>query len=208
MKKKSILFMVILSVISLSVFSQTQKVPKYFQSGYIITLENDTIQGILQEHTKKTYTRLCDFRDEKGGAFKYTPNEIKAYKFIGGLFYIAKEIEIESEKNLVFLEYIFNGAVDIYYNGENFVYYIFKDGKQINLENKKNKSVNNGMEYSANDNRFKGILINVFIDAPELIDDINKIKLNSADLIKIAKKYHKLKNNDNFTIPSEYNKRP
>ena len=84
--------------------------------GYIITNENDTINGYLDFRTGNKNSRKCDFCAETETIYKsYYPNDIKGFRFIeDGKMYISKKIKVNNESADVFLEYLNKGIVNRY----------------------------------------------------------------------------------------------
>ena len=78
----SILFFVLLVSHS---FSQSN-----YKDGYIITLDQDTITGLVDFRTDQTNARLCRFkRTEHAAEEIYHPGEIAGYRFIReGKYYV------------------------------------------------------------------------------------------------------------------------
>lgn len=121
-----------------------------FRKGYIIKINMDTLYGYINYNGTKYYD--CVFKDSlKGIEIIYKPFEIYGYRFIDGKYFISKSVtlkksyrnnqELENSSNYgdkiisktwydedgtkehkVFLEYLFNGILNLYY---------FKDDKSI-----------------------------------------------------------------------------
>ncbi|MFC2104408.1 hypothetical protein ACFLS4_03535 [Bacteroidota bacterium] len=169
-----------------SVYSQK------FVPGYIITLENDTLHGEISNQHDLINLKECVFRNDLGKIKTYLPNDIYAYRFINGNYYISKEILENNNKKSVFLEYLVNGIVDLYYypTTEGKSYYILKDNELVELTNTKRIKKINGNAYTTYDKKYIGILKHLFSDAPEVVKEVDNLKFRSTTLIKISENYH------------------
>lgn len=117
-----------------------------FQQGFIITLKNDTIYGLVDSRVDQKQALLCSFKkDRKAPVEKYKPGEIYGYRFLNGKYYVSKQVKINGEDKMLFLEYVVNGIADLYfakYKNRN-SFYIQKedDLHPIASTTKKNHSV-------------------------------------------------------------------
>ena len=106
--------------------------------GYIITNEFDTINGYINLQSNYNNSRFCEFRQGENSEQKsYNPDEIRGYRIENIKFYVARKIKINGEEKTVFLEYLVNGIVDLYYLTEiaTDYYFIEKDGVLNQLSN-------------------------------------------------------------------------
>jgi hypothetical protein len=190
MKRKSVFLFTIIFIPYFG-FSQSN-----YKHGYYITLNNDTVYGILEYFGDYISSKLCIFRDSISSIPKRLyPEDIAGYRFIGGKYYVSKEIKENNKQNIVFMEYLVNGTVDLYYlrSLEKDTYYFEKNNElyeleieEINVFDEKKGQVKK-IKY-----KYIGILNALLYDCPELIDQINHSKLNHNSLINITKNYHDL----------------
>lgn len=160
-----------------------------FRSGYIIKTIGDTIFGQIDYRGDLLMSNICKFKRDNV-IIEYSPNDIKAYRFIDSKFYISREI---NHKN-VFLEYLIKGKVNIYFmhdeKGDH--YYLEKDDMKLTeipyvegfkyVDNKK-------VFYEST--RHIGLLDLYMQDAPELKSRIQSVKRpKHENLIKLAEDYH------------------
>jgi hypothetical protein len=86
------------------------------QQGYIITLQDDTIYGYIQNNGYIRNSKMCVFsRNIDSIGKEFMPGDIHSYKFTEGKYYFSKTVDIDSISSKVFLEYLIDGKVDIYY---------------------------------------------------------------------------------------------
>lgn len=165
-----------------------------FRKGYIINNEKDTIHGFINYQANLYNSTECVFKKEKDSKKQiFKPFEIHSYKFTDSKYYISKNITNNNTVEQVFLEYIINGIVNVYYyrdsNGEHYLIED-KDGILRELHYKEKESIVNGTRYFRKNKQYIGVLKNIFKDSPTTIDKVNTIKLNRKSLIKISQNYH------------------
>jgi len=185
MKKISVLVIVLFYVGTL--MAQTN-----FKYGYIIKLNGDTLRGEIDYRGDITMSQTCAFREHKNAEIKkYNPSEISSYRFTDGKFFVSKKVKDAD----IFLEYMVNGKVSVYYYRETQLkdhYFLEKDGKDlIELPYEKEIITIDDVKYAHESKKHMGILTLYMQDAPELASEIKKIKEpEHKNLIKLAEKYH------------------
>jgi hypothetical protein len=187
--QKIILIVFLLAVIN-DITGQTNYLP-----GYIITNDNDTINGFIDYRGDIRNSKKCRFKiDETATIIEYKPFEIRGFRFIVGKFYVSKSMPINNLKDSIFAEYLVNGIVDLYYyrDYDNDHYYIEKNnGETIELSNEEIKEYTEaGREYVRNSNKYIGLLKATFSDCLEIQPELNVAKLDHKSLINVTKKYH------------------
>jgi len=177
--------------ISIGVFGQ-----KAFKKGYIITNSYDTIHGIINLKSNYNNCKICEFKNNTDeNQIIYTPQDIRGYRIEDTKFYISKDIIINNQKIKVFLEFLLDGIVDLYYfkglYGEYF--FIEKDSSLHQLSNNEIELFDNyDTKYVTNSNQYKGMLNYIFQETPKLSDKIPYIEFTPTSLIKITKEYHNM----------------
>jgi len=146
-----------------------------FKPGYIIDLNQDTIQGEIKSGSESHNAQVCEFRTGSDAeASEYRPGEIQAYRFTNGKYYVTMEVEENGLKKKVFIEYLVNGIADLYYlreqNSEQ--YYIGKEGED---------------PLAISDIR---MLKAAFSDCYEIQASLDKATLSHNSLISMTEKYH------------------
>jgi len=174
---------------------------KGYKAGYIINNELDTLRGFIRLKSNSENSGSCDFIAGKNQPAKiYSPNDIRAYRIENSKYYVSKNIMIDSSRQRVFIEYLVDGIVNLfYYKGIGTEYYfIEKDTLMIPLTNKesiitvKEKGVTEEYDksYSHNSNQYKRILQYLFQESPEVLKEIPSTAFDYRPLIKITKDYH------------------
>jgi hypothetical protein len=188
--------------LSINLLAQTDIKP-----GYIILHSGDTVFGNIFTGDEINNALRCDFQDTKTNQrVVYYPQDIEAYRFIDGQYYVAKTVTFEGEKKDLFLEFLMKGAVNIYYYGSDKkpVYFIEKEGREPFLLEKKKKIIKTEkpyryfnktlpgteIEFEQDDNRYKGGLIYYLQEYPEISKLVYHRDLNQKNLLEIGKKYH------------------
>jgi hypothetical protein len=82
-----------------------------FRSGYVITLEGDSLWGEINYRGDRFLAAECTFRQQEGKPTIYRPEDISAYRYEGDRFFVSKNVEGKA----VFLEYLINGKLDVFY---------------------------------------------------------------------------------------------
>jgi hypothetical protein len=185
-------FFVFLIIIS-SVFHA--KAQTDFRRGYYITLENDTIFGLLDYRGEVKNSQVCVFKkNDSDEPQKFNPGEIQLYRFIDGKFYVSKQIKTESGKRSVFLEFLVDGITNLYFLRDinNYKYYL--EDKNGNLLELSNETITENVEgkgaIQRNSNRYIGVLRASFADCKEILPQINNVNLVHKSLINITRDYH------------------
>jgi hypothetical protein len=164
-----------------------------FEPGFIINNEGDTIKGLVDSRGYIKNSKVCNFKDlSEENSFEYEPGEIQAFGFTNGKFYVSREIVIDEDTSTVFLEYLVDGIMDIYYlrNLENDYYFAQKDDRLVLLDNQTIIIGETGHQYYKESNKYIGILKYYTGDYPEMGKKVEKAKLTHESLINIASDYH------------------
>lgn len=177
-----------------------------FQRGYIITLKNDTIYGKIDNTNYFQHSQSCTFKNSKTNEITtYYPSDITGYRFIDGKFYVSKRITIQKTKTLIFMEYLINGKLDLFFrqdqDGTNH-YYAAKDTVGIEeLDYSKKTIQENGKTWENENKKYIGLLSYLTFDCPEMQQDLKKMnEPDNKTLINFAKKYHNLTCTDETCI--------
>ena len=185
MKRIKITFGFLLVVILLQAQSD-------FKPGYVIKSIGDTLFGEINNLGYIQLGKICIFRNNaKEKATNFYPNNILAYRFIDGKYFISKEVNNKK----VYLEFLIKGRLNIYHYRDNSDhYYLEKDSVPLTELLYKDiiKEDDTGKEYIRKNNKYIGLLNYYLNDAPELQTEINSIKIvDPKNLITLAENYHK-----------------
>jgi hypothetical protein len=206
MKKKYIFYLVIFLQISLTGFGQ-----KDLKPGYIITNDFDTLRGYIKLKSNYENAESCEFSYLESQIPKtYKPSEIRGYRIENSKYYLSRDIMIDSVKKKVFLEYLVDGIVDLYYlkGPINEYYFIEKDtilmqlsndGKMVTVKGRGGQGEYES-NYFKNSNQYKRILQYLFQDSEETLKEIPNTAFDYRPLINITKDYHKNVCKDNNCI--------
>jgi hypothetical protein len=187
--KQTISFFVFLLLIHSKCFSQNN-----FQKGYIISNNNDTIFGLIKYGSNYENTYKCSFKAESNSpVINYLPGKIIAYRFDDGKYFISKKIN-SSDTSTIFLEFLFDGIVDLYdyFDKEGVHYLISKSNNTLQeLKNDTRISIINGVTYKSESKEYIGLLKTIFFESPTLIKKTESLSLNINPLIQLAEEYHR-----------------
>jgi hypothetical protein len=172
-----------------------------FRPGYIINYQNDTTFGLISYKGNKANSKYCFFKpDQNSEPIKYSPSDIINYRFINGKYYITKKVNTGETEELIFLEYLVNGVVDMYYyrdfSGDH--YFVDRgDGVLVPLKHEIKEvwrplKIDPDQEilYAIDTKEYIGTLKNVFIESPSTAAKVENMELNHKSLIRITKDYH------------------
>lgn len=165
-----------------------------FRNGYIIYHNNDTIQGLIDYRGNKANTKKCTYRVDSNSENQiYTPDEIKAYRFTNSKYYISKPVPIGIDTQNLFLEYLINGIVDVYYYRDNYgEHYLVEDstGHLYELKNEEKKVSVNNTVYFKESKEYIGILKALLKKSPPIAKKVDNVRLSHKSLISLTRDYH------------------
>lgn len=170
-------------------FLTTLNAQNNYKEGYIITNQKDTIRGLINLRTNKINSKGCQFKETPNDADKiYSPGEIAGYRFEKeGRYYITKDIEIDSVSSKVFVEYLLQGKMNLYFYSDNLDYYFFEDeqGKIAYMTKQlDDKTTDIG------DGKYRGIMFYLFKDCFPVAEQAYKTPFNRRAIVKLTKEYH------------------
>lgn len=203
---RSILFISLFAVCN-TIFGQQN-----FQPGYIITNNNEKVNGWIDKRESLFNQKHCNFKtDSLSKTFsEYLPTQIKAYRFNDSKYYASQIISTINGTDTVFLECLLSGKVSLWYYStlQYESYYVEQDGNLTELDNRDlgyvyNSNYKDGQkfqrlsdkdgqtaQYTRNSEKYKGILKYTFRDCPEIYSRLTRLKYNKKSLIDISKDYH------------------
>jgi hypothetical protein len=173
--------------LSLNLFSQA-----YFKKGYIIRNNGDTLQGLVNYKSNLSNSRLCEFKRNGSSLVEsFSPDEIQGYRIGENKYYISKIINSDGTGNKVFLEYVLNGIVNLYYlkDAQEEKFFIEKDGQLYTLSNDAKQVFLNGSSYSVRSKQYLGMLIHLFGDNPEFKKKVENTGFQYRSLLNITRDY-------------------
>ncbi len=162
--------------------------------GYIITMNDDTIHGEIRKRAPYYNSHACFFREsENEKAKEYLPFDIKAYRILGGRYYISRMAPLNDGKEPLFLEFLVKGEANLYVyrDGEKDNYLIERKGYPlVMLKNEKKLVRRTEGVYASYTKEYVGVLKYVFSDYKSLYPEINSLELNDKNLVKFAEDFH------------------
>jgi len=166
-----------------------------FKPGYYITLENDTVIGLLYNRGETGNFRSCTFKkDDNSAPTKFSASDIQGFRFDNGKYFIAKHINTTTGEETVFVEYLLNGISSLFFfrDPDNYRYIIEnKEGRQYEIYNEeKIVYVEGKSQNTKNKNYAIRMLKSAFSDCMEIQPQVDKAQLNHKSLIKLTKNYH------------------
>ena len=171
-----------------------------YKRGYVITNDNDTLSGKINDGGSIRNYKHCLFKAEgTTKALKFSPDEIKAYHFIDGRHYTSMKVLHDNDYEFVFVENLLEGKLNLYYDmkNSNSSFFIEKEeaGTKI-LAQQSMRIVQNPSVFQEEERNtgvkmdvFKDTLISLFSDYPDLHSQVRNVDYNKKSLINITKAY-------------------
>jgi hypothetical protein len=173
---------------------------KGYKPGFIVTNQGDTVRGSIQLRSNISYSYQCPFLAAGSETPTiFSPFEISAFRIEDNKYYVATDLVIDNAKERLFLEYLVDGIVDLYYLREpgRELYFVKKDSVFTELSNNEitvvvNDKDNNGKEkkYSGSSNEYKRKLNYIFSESSTARSKLQELNFTYRDLIGITKNYH------------------
>jgi hypothetical protein len=182
-----------------------------FKPAIIIGLKNDTLKGLIDFRSDQLNSIDCRFKSSENDVVKiFKPKQIAGYKFAKeGRYYISHEINIDSiDKEMVFLEVLVMGTVNLYFyqDNENSDHYFFEKTKNelIEVTKKKDRISNvSGLEVKRvlynrssnynmylNDVEYRKVIANVFKESARVSARAAFAAFQRKDFIELTSKYN------------------
>ena len=167
-----------------------------FSPGMIITNENDTVYGFINNQGEKLNADQCKFRATLDSPTEtFLPGNLFAYKTGDGRYYVSREVVINETNYQFFLEYLVDGVYDLLFAnslGKDRYFIENNEGIILELSNEEELVIVGGKNYVQNTERHKKIMSSYFADAPDVAPMIATAELNHKSLINITKTYHEI----------------
>lgn len=189
---------VALIVVALSLLHGELYAQKEFLPGYVITNKLDTLHGFINNGTYQENALMCLFRQElESETLTYLPEDILGYRFVDGKYYVHHHVELNGTKQDVFLEYLIDGQLDIYFitdEQRNGHYFASKEeGKLVELQFGEISKVVDGITLVRDNTQYIGVLNALTQDVPAMQEYTYRLaEPEHKNLIRYASKYHKM----------------
>ncbi|HPI84757.1 MAG TPA: hypothetical protein PLR01_00175 [Bacteroidales bacterium] len=164
------------------------------KAAYIISNDADTLFGAGNMGPEQDF---CLFREiGSDDARVYNPDEISAFRYINGKYYVSKQIKNKSgEVKWCFLEFLVDGEIDLFRIRNAHRYFIKRDNQDLlELDDRNTEVVNSDGRYYLKKNRtFNGLMRYYMSDAHAIFPEIDKIEdITQKSMVKIAIDYHNI----------------
>ncbi|HOI86559.1 MAG TPA: outer membrane beta-barrel protein [Lentimicrobium sp.] len=183
MKNKILLVIVFFAFLADRSFSQSD-----FRDGFIITLENDTIKGLVDYRSNLKNYKSCVFLGEREER-KYHPHEINGFGYDNDKFYASQILEGS------FVEVLVTGDISLYKSKEK--YHVKKDADIYDLASFREEVKIDRKVYVRDNNKWRGILSILIGDCLNNTNDVvSKINLNERSLTTLIVGYNQCKGSE------------
>ena len=178
--------------VSYSVFAQDN-----YNKGYIITLKQDTVQGLINLRTDKINAACCMFKsDMDASPVIYYPGDIQEYHFVNdGKLYVSRSVELSHGSTVqLFLECLFQGMKNLYYyeseDNKEF-YFIESHDRLVKLDAPLIENTqSDGRTFKKEVKRYIPTLHYVFRDCFGIQDKIDRAPFTHKGMVDLVKAYH------------------
>lgn len=187
----------LLSTIVFLVLANTHELfaQKEFKQGFVVTLENDTIRGLVKYRGGE---KVQFMPGNSAEVTKYSPTEIHSFRAEGEPYFVSKELDEEGTVEVVFAELLFRGAANVYFHKGTNRHYYYEIGSEPPLEvtlKPTRLEDENGAPYNQ-PSKTVGKLKVMMSEFPEIFPVVDDIKINRSSIINLAKTYHELNTTD------------
>ncbi len=180
--KTTIIFLLITLNVTINIFAQNNFLP-----GYVVTFDNDTIEGFVEKSNARRMYSHCNFK-RKENIIKYSPNQIKAYSFSNGKPYISQIVDSS------FVEALVLGTISLYRYGSSFI--VQKDDQKHTLTYSKKEEIVDGKLMVKHDNMWRNILSYLSSDCPSTQKSLATVSFNEKKLTKFVIQFNKCMNTE------------
>lgn len=168
----------------------------FLKQGFIVTLENDTVYGFIDDRSDVSNLSNCVFKkNHESDKERLYPSEIYTYGFNDGKRYVSRTVNLNNSERDVFLELLVKGVVSIYYYRDANNEYFFAEKeieRLIPLISSESRVVQGGKVYIRKSEKYKGVLRYLFKEEPSIVRKVNNVKLTHKSLVDIVSDYQKL----------------
>lgn len=163
-----------------------------YQPGFYITLDNDTIHGLINDRSGVGNYIHCIFKPYKSSkSQKLSPEEIQSYQFQDGRYFLSKNIYVDSVKRQVFVEFLVDGISDLFlYRDKEHYFYVIENANGETIELQK-EEVTDWSDPTQHDPYFHIRKLKVaFADCMEIQPQVEQADFSNKSLIKLTRDYH------------------
>lgn len=192
MKKKIIVMLLFMTTLIVSAQNYTE--------GYVLKNNGDTLTGWIGYRIDKLNAKECLFKsDLSKESQKFYPEDIREYYLRdsrdGEKYYISKKVKVENEEKAVFLDFLLQGEMNLYfYAGQKSNYYLLEsEDDEMLAVTQDPEFIYQGADYGiyyGTDNKYKGLLKYRFKDYPEIAKLTDNTDFTHKSMIELVKAYH------------------
>lgn len=174
--------------ISQNAFSQAD-----FREAYIITMEEDTLEGLVNYRPGSGNYTSCEFKkNEHGEIISHGPYQLKGYRFKDDKYFESKDILVDEDRyERIFMEVLEQGSVSLYQSPEAF--YVQKNDTIFHrLLGGETEEYIDGKRVIRENTEYLGILKYLMFDCPEVRENFGhqNIYLTEKNLTKLIERYN------------------
>lgn len=167
-----------------------------FRRGYIITQDNDTLQGYIDYIVNNRNIKECRFKPQiDDESTIYTLDDIKAFRYENANYFVALSVNAEQEsgEEKYFVEQLIDGIADVFhYSDDQGTHYLIRkeDGELYELKNTRAQVEIDGKTYTKKKREYIRVLRYLYQDSPSTMKRMDDLDLDQNSLINLAEFYH------------------
>jgi hypothetical protein len=181
------LFLLALNCISPALCAQD------FRKGFIVTLKNDTVRGLLSYREGIKAHKVCSFKaSPEQEVVRYDPVQLTGYGFVNNAYFLSKTAETkDSTQEQTFLELLVKGRVSLY--KYDYFYFMEKegDGRLYKIISRDIAFEREGVVYKKKSTTYVGVVKTLLNDCQELNGDLDNIGFDEKSLARLVEKYNR-----------------
>ena len=189
----------------LILFQQALNAQADYLPGFVQTTKRDTMVGFIDNRDFKANSISCKFRRTPADKVQtYKPTEIYGYRITDNKYYVSRKIIEDGVLRTLFLEYLVEGTVDLYYyrDTEGDHYLIGREGMPIKEISIQREVIRRDSMLVENSFLIKReLLISYLKDCIPLYGEIYQLKTPGRKvLINLIEKYHEFQCPDKMCL--------
>ncbi|WP_194775355.1 hypothetical protein [Pararhodonellum marinum] len=162
-----------------------------FRAGYVITLERDTLFGLVDYKESALNSKKCRFIDYNNSMTNdFNPKEIFGYGFNQDKFFESKEVVKENnEVDRVFIQVLVKGQASLYRYKDDF-YLEKEESGLLRLTDPKVLVEKNGRKYYRKPIKHIGIFNSLLTDCKYSISKFDKVEVDEKSFTEVVESYN------------------
>lgn len=164
-----------------------------YRPGYVVSSTGDTLKGLVNDGTEVKNARQCAFKAAaEEPPRQYGSDQLNGYGFTDGKMYESRRIRVDSTTaETVFVELLVKGRLSLYHYKVGNHYFAGKSPEELVKLTRVEKTIErDGVPFVVVREFYKGTLIYMTLDCPQLKRKIDRLPFGHTDLLRIVHEYN------------------